>query len=355
MANYLRTLGQAVKFTFDNHIPWTQRDEDGKYIKGAASAYYAIQPWLEIFGRSYLITSIDTAAVERLKTTLYKRGKSNRTINLAIQSMQTCLTYCAKLKKISQSDLDWKSCKLPKDALVRLHYEPEQVHELVTASRKVFRDDALADIIICAFSTGLRQGELLKLRVRDINFLDNTLISGARKDREHKTDRRKARDVVHIPISAWLLPILQERCRDMPGTALIFAEDFNCDRHNLYRRFDAVKNYCGFIEEGYCFHSLRHSFGTYQFRIGTSSRDLMSMMGHALIQTTLGYSHSTDEQRQNAIKKMDESLPWLNPAAPHVPKIEPVPHPPRVTKVGSKLHTDMGHGVVKVDIFNRYQ
>ena len=79
------------------------------------------------------------------------------------------------------------------------------------------------------------------------------------------------------------------------------------------------------------------------------------MMGHALIQTTLGYSHSTDEQRQNAIKKMDESLPWLNPAAPHIPMAEPVPHLPRVTKVGSKLLTDTGHGVVKVSVFNRYQ
>ena len=312
MASYLRTLGQAVKFTFDNHIPWTQRDEDGKYIKGAASAYYAIQPWLEIYGRSHLITNVGIAEVEKLKTTLYKRGKSNRTINLAIQAMQTCLTYCAKLKKIAHPDIDWKGAKLKKDELVRLHYEPEQVHQLVTAAREVFRDDPLSDIIICAFSTGLRQGELLKLRVRDVNFLDNAIISGARKDKEHKTDRRKASDVVHIPISAWLLPVLQERCRDMPGTALIFAEDFNCDRHNLYRRFNQVKNYCGFIEEGYCFHSLRHSFGTYQFRIGTSPRDTMSMMGHSLISTTLGYSPSTDQQRQNAIKKMDESLPWVS-------------------------------------------
>ena len=98
----------------------------------------------------------------------------------------------------------------------------------------------------------------------------------------------------------------------MPGTAFIFAEDFNCDRHNLYRRFDQVKNYCGFIEEGYTFHSLRHSFGTYQFRIGTPPRETMEMMGHANIATTLGYSHSTDEQRQNSIKKMDESLPWVS-------------------------------------------
>ena len=89
MASYLRTLGQAVKFTFDNHIPWTQRDEDGKYIKGAASAYYAIQPWLEIYGLSHLITNVGIAEVEKLTTTLYKRGKSNRTINHAFQGMQT--------------------------------------------------------------------------------------------------------------------------------------------------------------------------------------------------------------------------------------------------------------------------
>ena len=141
----------------------------------------------------------------------------------------------------------------------------------------------------------------------------------------------------------------------MPGTALIFAEDFNCDRHNLYRRFDAVKNYCGFIEEGYCFHSLRHSFGTYQFRIGTSSRDLMSMMGHALIQTTLGYSHSTDEQRQNAIKKMDESLPWVNHVTPPVPKAEPVSHLPRLTKVGTKLLNDEQLANLQPDVFNRFK
>ena len=57
-------------------------------------------------------------------------------------------------------------------------------------------------------------------------------------------------------------------------------------------------------EDGYCFHSLRHSFGTWHFAAGTKPRNLMEMMGHANIATTLGYGHATDEGKQHDINNI---------------------------------------------------
>lgn len=297
----LRTMGQVIKYTFDHHIPWLSGN-------GSKAAYYNCQHFFNIFGRQFPATSVDVSVIEKLKTDLHLQGKSNATINRVISALSTALKFCYRSKKIAQP-MDFKGLKLPEKDAVRLHYEPDQIKELVDAARTIYNDNDLADIIIAAFTTGFRQSELLEMRVRDVNFSVNGVVSGKRRD--GLTGDRKGGDVNYIPISSWLLPILKERCRDQPPTAFVFGEDW-LNRHELLRRFTKVRMFCGYKESGYCFHSLRHSFGTFQMQIGTAPRDVMSMMGHANIETTLRYAKSTDKAKKAAISQMDSALPFLN-------------------------------------------
>ena len=57
-------------------------------------------------------------------------------------------------------------------------------------------------------------------------------------------------------------------------------------------------------KDGYCFHSLRHSFGTWMFAAGSKPRNIQYMMGHKNIATTLGYAHATDKGNQADINNI---------------------------------------------------
>jgi integrase len=100
--------------------------------------------------------------------------------------------------------------------------------------------------------------------------------------------------------------MLVERTRDAGARDLVFGYDWK-DKDQLLRAFKKVINRYPInlaSEDGYCFHSLRHSFGTWHFAAGTKPRNLMEMMGHANIATTLGYGHATDEGKQHDINNI---------------------------------------------------
>jgi integrase len=312
MAETFRTLGQCMKFSFANHIPWMQRDADGKHIKGAASAYYALKPFVERYGHSLPVSSIDEDILESFKTDRYLEGKAAQTINLTLQALATMLDFCKKRKRLTSYPCNPLELKLPKDASVRLHYEPEQVEKLVNTARS-FNWNDLSDIIVAAFTTGMRQDELLRMRVRDINFIDNVIVVGRRKDTKHVTGASKGKKIVHIPILDWLKPIIKERCRDAPPHEFVFGNDWS-SRHILSRKFSRVRDFCGFTEDGYDFHSLRSSYITFSFRIGNAARTIQDIVGHANITTTLGYSHCTDKDRQRAGDNFNQALSVLSNA-----------------------------------------
>ena len=100
--------------------------------------------------------------------------------------------------------------------------------------------------------------------------------------------------------------MLQTRVQDLGARDLVFGYDWK-DKDQLLRAFKKVINRYPInlaSEDGYCFHSLRHSFGTWHFAAGTKPRNLMEMMGHANIATTLGYGHATDEGKQHDINNI---------------------------------------------------
>ena len=55
----------------------------------------------------------------------------------------------------------------------------------------------------------------------------------------------------------------------------------------------------------YVFHCLRHSFATWQLAQGCPPIDLMSILGHANLQTTLIYAKPTDDGKRNSMNKLE--------------------------------------------------
>jgi integrase len=143
----------------------------------------------------------------------------------------------------------------------------------------------------------MRQGELLKLKAKDIDLGLNVIHVGGRADVVTKAGNYRS-----IPIHTHIETVLSKRISNVNSNVPIFGDEWN-DKDQLLRVFKKVNRYIG-KDDSYVFHTLRHSFGTWCAEAGVPIRTIMDLMGHKRIETTLRYSKCTDKARTKAVNSL---------------------------------------------------
>jgi site-specific recombinase XerD len=235
--------------------------------------------FIEVYGRAMPVASIDQELMDVYVKTLKKQGMTHATINRCISAVSTVINHCAQRTK----------CK-PSPTFTRLKesegritfYTKQQVNQMASAAKDIFRRNDLSELVLFGGYTGLRQGEILKLRARDIDRGRQLIHVAAGKTGK----------VREIPIHSAISDLVQERmeCTSSPHD-YVFDEWNNKDQ--VRRAFNKVLNYVVDDTEGMCFHTLRHSFATWHIEAGTQLRVLMELMGHTRIETTIRYAKAT--------------------------------------------------------------
>jgi integrase len=169
-------------------------------------------------------------------------------------------------------------------------YSPEEVQALVRAAES--EQDAAA--FLTAAFTGLRRGELVALRWRDVDFLGSVIRVSGSYSEGHLTRPKsnKVRAVPMAPEVATALAKLGQRERWTTDDDLVFPGITGAylDASAPYRRFMAAARRAELRRLR--FHDLRHTFGTTMAaNPRVDMRRLQEWMGHADISTTLRYSH----------------------------------------------------------------
>ena len=167
-------------------------------------------------------------------------------------------------------------------------FSPEEVWGLVRAS--VSEQDGV--LCLTAAFTGLRMGELLALRWRDVDFAGSTIRVRASYAGGALTTPKsgKVRAVPMAPDVAAAIAGLSRRHDWVGDDDLVFPGEAGSylDGSALRRRFKVALGKAGL--RPLRFHDLRHTFGTRV--IGKADiRRVQEWMGHADIQTTMRYLH----------------------------------------------------------------
>jgi integrase len=167
-------------------------------------------------------------------------------------------------------------------------FSPEEVWALVRAAA-CEQDGA---IFLTAAFTGLRRGELIALRWRDVDFTGSVLRVRASYAGAALTAPKsgKVRSVPLAPEVAKALAQLSRRERFMGEDDLVFPGELGdfLDGSALRRRYSAALGRAGL--RSLRFHDLRHTFGT-RMIAKTDIRRVQEWMGHADVQTTMRYLH----------------------------------------------------------------
>ncbi len=190
-----------------------------------------------------------------------------------------------KLPASPLADVERPSVQTSGDIAV---FSPEEVWALVRAADS----EQDAAIYLTAAFTGLRRGELVALRWRDVDFAASTIrVRGSYTAGQVTTPKSgRVRSVPMAPEVAEALARLgtREHFTGDDEPAFVGITGSYLDASALRRRYTAALERAGLRRLR--FHDLRHTFGT-RMIAKADIRRVQEWMGHADVQTTMKYLH----------------------------------------------------------------
>jgi len=166
--------------------------------------------------------------------------------------------------------------------------EPGEVKRLLSVMENP-RDKAM---ILILLRTGLRIGELLKLKVDDLNLEPQMIFIS--EGAKNGIDR-----VVHISDDARDALVMWLEERDSNKECLFYAagrEGFTYGGvRAMFRKYLEKAN---LSNKKYSLHSLRHTFASDLLNAGMEPESLQLLLGHKCIESTYRYARLTDKTRE---------------------------------------------------------
>ena len=176
----------------------------------------------------------------------------------------------------------------------------EEVRRLLDAA-PTLRERAMMEV---AYSGGLRLGEVLRLKVTDID-------SGRMVIRVERGKGGKDRNVM---LAASLLETLRAWWKQKkPRTWLFPGQGGNRPLNpTIVQRAFKVAKQAARIDKPVSFHSLRHSFATHLMESGVNVRTIQALLGHRSLGTTERYTHVAGaylRETRSPLDRLRETLP----------------------------------------------
>jgi integrase len=220
---------------------------------------------------------------------------TNRTRNKAVTILGGIMERARKVYGLPSNPVrDVEKLRERYDATRFDFYSPEEVWALVRAAAS----EQDGTIYLTAAFTGLRRGELIALRWRDVDFERSSIrVSGSYANGKLTTPKSgHARVVPMVPEVAAALARLAQRGWSTGDDELVFPGELGMylDGSALRRRFVAACARAGL--RPIRFHDLRHTFGTLAVRGAESIVELQNWLGHAEVRTTMRYTHYREQQ-----------------------------------------------------------
>ena len=168
--------------------------------------------------------------------------------------------------------------------------EKEEIIKLIQCATGLHKP-----LITVAVFTGVRRGELLGLKWRDLDFnqgLIHLLVTKNGKQREVPMNEQVRQALLSI--------------RKHPKCPYVFVKRNGEPLKDVRRGFTAALKGAGIKD--FRFHDLRHTFASQLAMSGVDLNTIRELLGHSDLKTTLIYAHLSKDHKLRAVKLLDTQI-----------------------------------------------
>jgi integrase len=304
------TLGQFIEETY---APWAKANR-------SRTATNTLEKLNRLFGTwfSEPLTAITIERIESWKIRRVNAGCAGTTLLRDMFTLSSVLSRAVKLGKLPENPIrkvekpridrrpkirfldDAEESRLRetlrvRDAKMRADRESANVwrrernRELLPTL--LHYGDHMTPAVVLSMNTGLRRGELLKLRWRSVDFAHRLLtVEGPDS---------KTRQTRHVPLNGEAMRVLEfwrEQSGDGPRVFEI-CTGFKTAWGHILKRANIAS---------FRWHDLRHHFASRLVQHGVPLNTVRDLLGHSSIAMSLRYAHLAPDQRREAVAMLNQ-------------------------------------------------
>lgn len=251
-----------------------------------------------IFLEEYKYSSfkeVDYQVIRKYLNYLYEKKYTNKTISRHISSLRSFFKYLLKKKIINNNPMTLISNpkiekKLPK--FVPYH-ELEQILNVFDTNTSLdYRNSLILELL---YSTGIRVGELVNIKIKDIEFnkKEIRIIGKGNKERIVLFGSRCSK-----LLEQYLNTFYKEYNSKNSDYLLLGVRGNKINDREVRKVVDEAVKRAG-VKLNVSPHVLRHTFATHMLNEGADLKSVQQLLGHESLSTTTIYTHVSNERLRN--------------------------------------------------------
>lgn len=257
---------------------------------------------VEFFGHDTRLDTIDLVRVEEFTASLRQKRNSDSTINRKLAALSKLFTFAHARQGCSvKVDMPRTETRTQRHG----EFDAAEEAKIVHTFRQWDKHDH-ADVCIVLVDTGLRCGELWKLRHSEVDFRSGALVL---LDTKNDGDRV-------VPMTSRVRKIMERRCAG-GGQPFPFSNDW------LHHAWVTLRAHLGRTNDPtFVPHTFRHTCALRLVRRGVPLNVVKKWLGHSSIATTMIYADAVPQDLNAARDLLDAHA------------VVPAPAKPKLTVVG---------------------
>lgn len=270
--------------------------------------------WKEMLG-PYALADITPAKIAELRDQLMvsptsdsfgrpltkEEGKARKT-----KSPSTVVRYLASLSVMYTTAInEWgwveqnpaKKVKRPTEPRGRVRFLSDDERMALLEACKASENCYLYPIVVFALSTGARQGEVLSITWKQVDFERNVV-----RLENTKNNERRA-----LPLVGYAYDLLKELyATRRSDTQLVFPRPDGKRHVSIVKKWKRAVAEAGL--EDFKFHDLRHSAASYLAMNGATLAEIAEILGHKTLQMVKRYAHLSEQHTTNVVARMNDKI-----------------------------------------------
>ncbi len=254
--------------------------------------------------------------------------RSYSTAKKAYNNINACMELGVQRGEILKNPV--KGVKLPssktKEKKEVTAYSPEEIKAITEEACRTYSNGApvyrYGYLIILILNTGMREGEPLYLKWKDVDFQKRRIfIHGNVTEVKNRDKNAKCKYIAieqetpktdksnrYIPLNDNAVRALEELRSIIKDSDRVIATKNHTilSPRKVYRTMENILERCNITGKKNLVHALRHTFATSLIRNGVDIKAVSEILGHEDVATTLKiYHHTIDEQKQSAVMSLN--------------------------------------------------